>query len=60
MKIEHFDVLLSKQSEKPYTGGEAVQVRFQRPQQKYSHLIFLLVVASPRILLLPIVYFIFL
>ncbi|VDK75271.1 unnamed protein product [Litomosoides sigmodontis] len=25
MKIEHFDVLLSKQSEKPYTGGEAVQ-----------------------------------
>uniref|UniRef100_A0A915Q4A5 Arrestin C-terminal-like domain-containing protein n=1 Tax=Setaria digitata TaxID=48799 RepID=A0A915Q4A5_9BILA len=25
MKIEHFDVLLSKQSEKPYTGGETVQ-----------------------------------
>ncbi|OZC11113.1 arrestin domain protein [Onchocerca flexuosa] len=25
MKIEHFDVLLSKQTEKPYTGGEAVQ-----------------------------------
>lgn len=26
MKIERFDVSLSKQSEKPYTGGETVQV----------------------------------
>lgn len=26
MKIDHFDVLLSNQSDKPYIGGETVQV----------------------------------